>query len=59
MILKECEQNDKILKDCIANLPSGWIVKRIRADRGMFDEKLIPNDMGFVLQKVEEYNNAE
>lgn len=26
---------------------------------GMFDEKLIPNDMGFVLQKVEEYNNAE
>lgn len=26
---------------------------------GMFEEKLIPNDMGIVLQKVEEYNNAE
>ena len=26
---------------------------------GMFNEILIPNDMGFVLQKVEEYNNAE
>lgn len=30
-----------------------------KSPRGMFDEKLIPNDMGFVLQKVEEYNNAE
>ena len=26
---------------------------------GMFNEILIPNDMGLVLQKVEEYNNAE
>ena len=26
---------------------------------GMFQDLLIPNDMGFVLQKVEEYNNAE
>ena len=26
---------------------------------GMFSEILIPNDMGYVLQKVEEYNNAE
>lgn len=24
---------------------------------GMFEEKLIPNDMGFVLEKIEEYNN--
>lgn len=30
-----------------------------KSPRGMFDGKLIPNDMGFVLQKVEEYNNAE
>lgn len=30
-----------------------------KSPRGMFDEILIPNDMGFVLQKVEEYNNAE
>ena len=26
---------------------------------GMFSEILIPNDMGYVLQKIEEYNNAE
>jgi len=26
---------------------------------GMFQDLLIPNDLGFVLQKVEEYNNAE
>ena len=26
---------------------------------GMFNEILIPNDMGYVLQKIEEYNNAE
>lgn len=24
---------------------------------GMFEEKLIPNDMGFVLDQVEQYNN--
>ena len=30
-----------------------------KSPRGMFPEKLIPNDMGYVLQKVEEYNNAE
>lgn len=26
---------------------------------GMFEEKLIPNDMGYVLQQVKKYNNAE
>lgn len=26
---------------------------------GMFNEILIPNDMGYVLQKVEEYNKGE
>ena len=26
---------------------------------GMFNEILIPNDMGYVLQKIKEYNNAE
>lgn len=30
-----------------------------KSPRGMFDEKLIPNDMGLVLQKVEDYNNAD
>ena len=30
-----------------------------KSPRGMFPDKLIPNDMGYVLQKVEEYNNAE
>lgn len=29
-----------------------------KSPRGMFEDKLIPNDMGLVLQKVEEYNNA-
>ena len=28
-----------------------------KSPRGMFEEKLIPNDMGFVLAKIEEYNN--
>lgn len=28
-----------------------------KSPRGMFDEKLIPNDMGMVLKKIEEYNN--
>lgn len=29
-----------------------------KSPRGMFDEKLIPNDMGLVLQKMNEYNNS-
>lgn len=29
-----------------------------KSPRGMFEDKLIPNDMGLVLQKVEQYNNA-
>jgi hypothetical protein len=24
---------------------------------GMFEEKLIPNDMGFVLEQINKYNN--
>jgi hypothetical protein len=28
-----------------------------KSPRGMFEEKLIPNDMGLVLKKIEEYNN--
>ena len=30
-----------------------------KSPRGMFPDKLIPNDMGYVLQKIEKYNNAE
>ena len=30
-----------------------------KSPRGMFPDKLIPNDMGYVLQNIEEYNNAE
>lgn len=30
-----------------------------KSPRGMFTDKLIPNDMGLVLQTIEEYNNAE
>ena len=29
-----------------------------KSPRGMFDKKLIPNDMGLVLQKMNEYNNS-
>ena len=29
-----------------------------KSPRGMFAEKLIPNDMGLVLQKMNEYNNS-
>lgn len=29
-----------------------------KSPRGMFTEKLIPNDLGFVLKQVEEYNNG-
>lgn len=28
-----------------------------KSPRGMFEEKLIPNDMGFVLEKIDQYNN--
>lgn len=27
-----------------------------KSPRGMFEDKLIPNDLGYVLQKIEEYN---
>ena len=30
-----------------------------KSPRGMFSEKLIPNDMGYVLQQVEDYNKGE
>lgn len=29
-----------------------------KSPKGMFDDKLIPNDMGVVLQKIDQYNNA-
>ena len=52
----------EFLKDCIANLPSGWIVKRIRADRGMFDEKtfiyLEDNSIEYVV-KAKKYNSLK
>ena len=35
------------------------ILVMAKSPRGMFEEKLIPNDMGFVLEKIEEYNTAE
>jgi len=28
-----------------------------KSPRGMFEDKLIPNDLGYVLQKIQEYNN--
>lgn len=28
-----------------------------KSPRGMFEEKLIPNDLGFVLDKIEEFNS--
>ena len=30
-----------------------------KSPRGMFPEKLIPNDMGYVLKQIEEYNKGE
>ena len=35
------------------------ILVMAKSPRGMFEEKLIPNGMGYVLEKIEEYNTAE
>ena len=35
------------------------IMVMAKSPRGMFTAKLIPNDMGLVLEKMEKYNNAE
>ena len=32
---------------------------RAKSPRGMFEEKLIPNDLGYVLQKIEQYYSGE